>query len=113
MKTINFFIEKSSSFIKTLESIELGEYKIGKPLGNIYGEVEHVDNSEYNNQTKELSDIHFEMKLMLSEFDNSDLLMVKLNDFDIKPKVNNASYLKHLIDFNKYFINFLIEYRID
>ncbi|MBP6038572.1 MAG: hypothetical protein KA523_00070 [Flavobacterium sp.] len=112
MKPINFFIEKSESFIEKLNSIELVEYQFGFATKDIYGESDSVNNSEYENQQSELSEIKFQIKLMLSEFDNGRLFSERLNSLKPNYSTSNEPLKNSLVKNTQLFLDFLNEYRV-
>jgi hypothetical protein len=112
MKPINFFIEKSESFIEKLNSIELVEYQLGNTSKDIYGESDDISNSEYENQQSELYEIKFQIKLMLSEFDNGTLFSERLDNFRQKFSFSNEPLKNSLVKNTQLFLNFLNEYRV-
>jgi hypothetical protein len=112
MKPINFFIEKSESFIEKLNSIELVEYQLGDTTKDIYGESDAVSNSEYENQQSELYEIKFQIKLMLSEFDNGTLFSERLDNYKSKSFFSNEPLKNSLVKNTQLFLDFLNEYKV-
>ena len=102
MKNTSFFKQKAESFLEQLNSLNPKDYKFN-----------HFDNNnDYSNQSKELEDIKFQIKLMFSEFDNGNLFLEKLNSFNnVDAIFDNQPKIIFLKEINKLFIDFLVEYR--
>lgn len=83
MKSTNFFSKKSQEFIDSLTKLALKTYDLGTPLGNIYGDIKSGDNTQYKIEQESLLDTKFQIELMLSEFDNGNLFVQKLQNFNI------------------------------
>ena len=112
MKPINFFIEKSESFIAQLNSMKLAEFQLGNTSKDIYGESDTISNSEYETQQNELYEIKFQIKLMFSEFDNGSLFTERLDNFKSTTFFSNEPLRNSLVKNTQLFIDFLNEYRV-
>lgn len=112
MKHVNFFLEKSESFIIKLNSLKLVEFQLGNTTKDIYGENDNVSNLEYENQQNELYEIWFQIKLMFSEFDNGFLFSERLDNFKFNTFFSNEPLRNSLVKNTQLFIAFLNEYRV-
>lgn len=107
MKLTGFFIEKAESFLEELRPIKLASFEFAEAAND-----DASNEPNFASQTNELNDIRFQMNLMFSEFDNGKLFNKKLNDFN-KTLFDNTPFLKHLININELFLDYLIEYRVE
>jgi len=113
MRNTDFFITKSKSFLSELNSIELVEYDYGKTTDDIYKDSINGDNTEFGKQKSKLNEIELQINLMLSEFDNGNLFIEKLKDYNhIMRFYNNDKQLNQLLKVINMFIDFLNEYRV-
>lgn len=74
MKSTNFFIEKSKSYIAEIEKINSNYVR--------YDDISFSEDDPYVIQQKAISDLILKIKLMLSEFDKSEILLEKLKEID-------------------------------
>lgn len=113
MKSIEFFINKTNSFITSLNELELVNFYSDDTTDDIYQEPLKDNENLYSSQSKELEDIKFQMALMFSEFDNGFLFSQKLENFKNNNSFSNEPIKDHLLDLNELFLEFLNEYRLE
>ncbi len=113
MKQTTFFLTKSESFLTKLNSIKLINNDYTKVTNDIYQEPTNDNNSAFRKQKEKLNEIQFQINLMLTEFDNGELFIEKLKDYNpIQRYFNNDNQLNQLLTVIKSFIKYLKEYRI-
>lgn len=104
MKNASFFKQKAEGFLDQLNSLNPKYYE--------FNYTEKYNNDDYLNQSKELEEIKFQIKLMFSEFDNGNVFLEKLNSFNNTDAIfDNQPKIIFLKGINKLFIDFLDEYR--
>lgn len=101
------FYRKSWVISRRTSTIKLASFEFGEAANDI-ASIE----PNFTSQTNELNDIRFQMNLMFLEFDNGKLFNKKLNDFN-KTLFDNTPFLKHLVNINELFIDYLNEYRVE
>ena len=107
MKKTSFFIEKTESFIKQLKAIELVESRYFTNTDDLKSENDKI----FNEQKNELSEIEFQVKLMLTEFDNGTLFIETLDSSYEFSMFTNEPKKNRLLKTNQLFLDFLNEYR--
>ena len=112
MKPVNFFIEKTESFITKLTSMKLVEFDLVTLTNDIYQDRELGNNSTYNKQSEELKELKFQIKLMFSEFDNGSLFSEKIENFQSSNIFSNEPLKSNLLKTTQLFIDFLNDYRV-
>ena len=113
MKSTDFFIKKSESFIEELGLIKLEPFFSDEKTTDIYEESIPLKGSRFNEQKEELNEIKFQMALMYSEFDNGTLFSERLSNYKNTDWFSDEPYLQFLIELNELFIEFLKEYRVE
>lgn len=104
MKETSFFKTKANYLKQETEKIKLIDYNFSE------------DNAEYNNQKEKLDYLLIQTKLMLSEFDNSEIFIENINkkhtdNTDALSLFSNQPLKTHILKNLTLFIEFLEEYR--
>lgn len=113
MKPVDFFVTETEAFLEELNTITLIPFKFTR-TSDIYNEVIEGkgENNEHYAQLKQIDDIKFQINLMLSEFDNGQLFIDKLNNSPKYDISDNTTTLDRLKDVCQLFLNFLNKYRL-
>lgn len=115
MKTNDFFLKKAHGFKNELQEMVIVPFS-GSIINDIYGETREGDNTEFDNQRKDLQDITFQISLLFLE-SNSPVFVSKLEESEVVNAFNrshhdNSLYVKQLIRIIDLFIGFWEEYRM-
>ncbi|MCG8839043.1 hypothetical protein PL372_11115 [Tenacibaculum dicentrarchi] len=111
MKPTEFYQKKTEDFIKQLNKMKLTEFNYNFFTNDIHQDSTSENNSKYNQDKKELEEIKFDIKLMLTEFDNGSLFLERINNFSTSNLFSNEPLKNNLWEISSKFVEFLKEYR--